>query len=83
MSTYIQFYTDSDSYHLRGRDELRLKETAMWNGHGHVECITIECTSDIKLACENSRPSLLPARVAFRVIPYPFHGVELKGTEFL
>ena len=26
ISTYIQFYTDSDSYHLRRRDELRLKK---------------------------------------------------------
>ena len=26
ISTYIQFYTDSDRYHLRGRDELTLKK---------------------------------------------------------
>ena len=26
ISTYIQFYTDSDSYHLRGRDELTIKK---------------------------------------------------------
>ena len=26
VSAYIQFYTDSDRYHLRGRDELTLKK---------------------------------------------------------
>ena len=54
--TYIQFYTDSDSYHLRGGDELRLKKnfarttifkSSFFNRIMDVECFTIESTPDI------------------------------------